>query len=37
MIAESIIPEGYEKARYTIGLSSSFGFLVGYMLFHLSF
>lgn len=35
MIAESIMPEGYEKARYSIGLSSSFGFLVGYILFHL--
>jgi ZIP family zinc transporter len=35
MIAESIIPEGYEKARYSIGLSSSFGFLVGFVLFHL--
>jgi len=37
MIAESIIPEGYEKARYSIGLSSSFGFLIGYILFNLSF
>lgn len=36
MIAESIIPEGYEKARYSIGLSSSFGFLLGYVLFSLS-
>ena len=34
MITESLIPESYQGARYSIGLSMSLGFILGYILFH---
>ena len=34
LITEELIPEAYKKAKYHIGLSTTFGFLVGYLLFH---
>ena len=33
-ITEELIPEAYNKANFHIGLSATFGFLSGYILFH---
>jgi ZIP family zinc transporter len=33
-IAEDLLPEAYKKANFHIGLSTTFGFLLGYILFH---
>ena len=33
-ITEDLIPEAYRKANFHIGLSTTFGFLLGYILFH---
>ena len=33
-ITEELIPEAYRKANFHIGLSTTFGFLSGYILFH---
>ncbi|HZD36461.1 MAG TPA: hypothetical protein VE130_14755 [Nitrososphaeraceae archaeon] len=33
-ITEELIPEAYNKANFHIGLSTTFGFLSGYVLFH---
>lgn len=34
MITESLLPEGFKGAKYSIGLPTSFGFILGYILFH---
>jgi zinc transporter ZupT len=34
LITEELIPQAYKKAKYHIGLSTTFGFLVEYLLFH---
>jgi ZIP family zinc transporter len=34
LITEELIPQAYEKAEYHIGLSCTFGFLIGLSLFH---